>query len=106
MKLHHVKKFRRAGWFWTTVFNWSGFAGVTLPWPGGGRVYLHPDYWNCLWLWRHEHAHLEQIERDGMWLWWVRIWWYIAIYGYHDSPYEVEARAAEELSDVETVEGT
>ena len=88
--------FTTSGPVLTWIFDRIGVAGLTTPWR---TVYLHPDHWDIIeniWLWRHEHCHIDQINRDGPWLWSFRVVWYCLRYGYHNSPYEVEARAAEE----------
>jgi hypothetical protein len=71
----------------------TGFAGITLP---NKTVILHPDYFDASWLRRHEAVHVDQINRDGPWLWSLKIVWYYIRYGYIYSPYEIEARAAED----------
>lgn len=83
-----------AGPFWRTVFRLTGFAGVTMP---NRTIYLHPDYADNIHLLRHEHEHIRQLDNDGPWLWSFRIVWYLIRYGYHDSPYERMARAAETI---------
>jgi hypothetical protein len=44
---------------------------------------------------RHEECHKLQQKRDGL-RFYPRYLHYSRKYGYHDNPYEVEARAAEE----------
>lgn len=44
---------------------------------------------------RHERKHLEQIERDGRILFAIKYSWLTLRHGYWNSPYEIEARAAE-----------
>lgn len=84
-------EFRKAGRFWSTVLNWFGFAGITMPW----AIYLLPDWFNDDRLRRHELKHVEQMKRDGMLAWWIKAAWYLLRYGYMNSPYEIEARAAQ-----------
>ena len=94
----HVKQpgpdFYRANKAWTWFFNRTGFAAVTMPWRA---VYLHPDYIDDARLRRHETAHVAQINRDGPWLWSLKIAYYLVRYGYRRSPYEIEARDAENM---------
>lgn len=45
--------------------------------------------------WRaHEECHKEQWRRVGTVLFAILYLWYLAIRGYQDNPYEIEARAA------------
>ena len=81
-----------AGRVLTFLLNRFGFAGITVPWR---VVYIHPDYMDQDWLIRHERQHIKQIDRDGAWLWSCKIVWYYIRYGSKYSPYELEARAAE-----------
>lgn len=69
-----------------------GFAGWTSFW---NTVYVLPGHEHDERLLRHERRHLEQIEEDGRIMFsLVYLYWLFRV-GYHDNPYEVEARAAE-----------
>jgi len=69
-----------------------GFCGITAPW---STVYIAPGWMHDATLMRHEIAHLGQMRRDG----WLRFWVMICVWfvypGYARSPYEIEARLAE-----------
>jgi hypothetical protein len=85
-----LPKIRKAGPFWGT-FLWAfGFNGVYTPW----GIFLTPKYFNNRALRRHEICHWLQRRRDGFIPYWVKTFWYLARYGYWNSPYEVEARKA------------
>lgn len=67
----------------------SGAWAVTTSWK---VVYCLPEKQNNLALWEHEQVHLRQIERDGAFMWTIKVFWYLLIYGYDNSPYELEAK--------------
>lgn len=74
-----------------------GFDG----WASFWRVaYVLPGYENNAKLIRHELCHLEQIERDGRLIFSIKYLYWLARHGYRNNPYEVEARAAETLNDL------
>jgi hypothetical protein len=54
-----------------------------MPWR---VIYLMPDQMSNAGLIRHERVHIAQIERDGAWMWTVRVFWYLLRYGYKNSP--------------------
>lgn len=58
-------------------------------------AYIMPGCEDNARLIRHELCHLRQIERDGRAKFAVRYMWWLLRYGYHDNPYEIEAREAE-----------
>jgi hypothetical protein len=66
----------------------SGALAVTMPWK---TIYCRPGCEGYLDLLAHEQKHIAQIERDGPWLWTLKIVWYLIRYGYKKSPYEIEA---------------
>ena len=72
-------------WFLQVTGAWA----VTTPWR---VVYCRPEHILNPRLLKHEQVHLEQICRDGALKWTVKIFYYLIRYGYHNSPYEVEAR--------------
>jgi len=84
--------FEPARGFWLWILDRAGFDGITLPWR---TIYLRPAYIDDHQLRAHELAHIRQIDRDGAWLWSVKIVYYVLRYGYTSSPYEIEARAEE-----------
>jgi len=65
------------------------------------------SYWDCVYymsepvvgsrLMKHELKHVEQMGREGKLVFTVKYLWYAATVGYWDNPYEVEARAAENV---------
>lgn len=69
-----------------------GFAGWASFWR---TIYVLPGHENNQRLLRHEHCHLEQIERDGRLLFAIKYSWFTLRHGYYMNPYEIEARAAE-----------
>ena len=72
-------------WFLKMTGAWA----VTMPWK---TIYARPEHVGNLKLIAHEQVHVQQIERDGPWLWTLKIVWYLIRYGYKKSPYEIEAR--------------
>jgi len=62
---------------------------ITMPWK---TVYCRPGEEANYLLQAHEAVHVTQIERDGAFLWTIKIFYYLIRYGYINSPYEVEAR--------------
>jgi hypothetical protein len=82
-----------AGPVWRFILTRCGFAGITMPWR---RIYILPEWINDPTLIAHEQCHAMQCQRDGAWYFWPKICWDFFAYGYWDSPYEVEARAAAE----------
>jgi hypothetical protein len=79
-----------AGLFWGTLLRVLGFAGIYTPW----GIYIVPRYYRNRALRRHELCHWLQRQRDGFIRYWLRTFWYLAKYGYENSPYEIEARKA------------
>lgn len=71
-----------------------GYFGWTSYW--GTIYYLDKDSLNSESIKKHELKHVEQMERDGKIKFtfkYLYYWWKV---GYHNNPYEVEARKAEE----------
>lgn len=75
---------------WRWFLEWTGLAAITMPW---GRVYILERYSLHQGLIDHECVHLEQIERDGAFMFSVKYLYWLAKYGYHNNPYETEAYA-------------
>lgn len=71
-----------------------GFAGWTSFW---NTVYVLPGRESDQRLLRHERCHLEQIQRDGRLVFAVKYLWWLRRHGYWNNPYEIQARAAENL---------
>lgn len=71
-----------------------GLAAVTMPWK---VVYIHPQYKTHMGLIRHEMVHVEQIDRDGPWMFTIKYLGWLVLYGYRDNPYEVEAYGREPI---------
>lgn len=80
-----------AGWFLGLILHVCGFAGITMP---NRKIYILPELIDDPTLRAHEQRHAMQCQRDGYWTFWFLICWYIVRYGYWNSPYEIEARAA------------
>jgi hypothetical protein len=79
-------------WWPLKIFFWIG--GITL----GHRIYFkrNPGWYGPEIL-KHEMAHVAQIERVGFFKFYITYVLYSLRHGYHNNPYEVEARAAESL---------
>ena len=86
-------RFVTAGPIWTFILDRLNFAAITTPWR---TIYEHPDFTNDPRIRRHELAHIAQIDRDGAWYFWPKIIFDFFWYGHQNSPYEVEARTAED----------
>ena len=71
-----------------------GFHGWTSFW---GVIYIAPGYELNEALIRHESKHLEQMQRDGKLAYLIKYSFWTLRYGYKMNPYEVQARAAEQL---------
>lgn len=69
-----------------------GFKGWASFWR---VIYVLPGYERDERLLRHERRHLEQIERDGRFLFALKYSWWTLRHGHWNNPYEVAARAAE-----------
>ena len=80
--------YRKAGRFWKFVLGRFGFIGVTMPW----AIYILPEFYRDRRLMRHEFAHVRQMRRDGVVVWFFKASYYIVRFGYWRSPYEIEAR--------------
>ena len=70
------------------ISRWVPFAGITMPWR---TVYLRSDFFHDQWTRMHESIHIEQIERDGAFVFSVKYLWWWARLGYWAIPYEIEA---------------
>lgn len=70
----------------------QGVWGITLPW----AIYIMEEHIHKDWLIRHERKHEEQMQRLGVFRFLVTYLWYQVKYGYHDNPFEVEARSVEQ----------
>ena len=88
----NTPRIRQAGAIANRVLDWFGFVDIVSPWR---TVYVKTAWLDHPGLMRHEIAHLAQMDRDGWFTFWRQcIWWYVWR-GYDRSPYEIEARAAE-----------
>lgn len=84
--------------FWLRPYmRICGFKGWASFWR---TIYLMPGHENDQRLIRHELCHLRQIERDGRLVFSIKYLWWLLKYGYYMNPYEVEARKAETLTDL------
>ena len=88
-------KFVVAYWPWTWLLRKCGFAGLTMPWK---TVYILDEHKFNQSLRRHELVHIEQIEREGAFLFTVKYLWWALTLGYAKNPYEIEAYAKEPIS--------
>jgi hypothetical protein len=80
-----------AGIFWGSLLRFFDFGGIAMPW----SIYVLPGRINDERLIRHERRHIEQMAEDGVVTWFVCAAWYLFVYGYWNSPYEIDARKAE-----------
>ena len=94
MQTETMPHFEPANWFWSFILRSCGCAGLTTPWR---TIYLLPECFADPTLRAHELCHIAQLDRDGPWLFWPRCCWYVLRYGYWNSPYEIECRAAADL---------
>jgi hypothetical protein len=78
-----------ASGFWLWFLRWVGHWAVTLP---TGTIYCVPEQLQNQQLLAHENVHVDQIRREGPFLWTLKCWYYYIRYGYANSPYEIEAR--------------
>lgn len=74
------------------LMTWAGIAGVYTP---RGNIILRRDHASDAGMIAHEQTHHQQRHRDGYIKFWWRIVFYLLRYGYHQSPYEIEARSAQ-----------
>ena len=86
-------KFKVAGPIARRFLDYMGFAAVVSPWR---TIYMLEKYFNHTTLRRHELAHIAQINRDGTLIFWLKCIAFYCYLGYNRSPYEVEARRAQE----------
>jgi hypothetical protein len=81
----------------TGVIKWYlvtfKYVAITMPW--FTIYYLNKEGISNIRLRKHEMAHIEQMKRDGRFMFLVKYFYYLARYGYRQNPYEVEARAKE-----------
>lgn len=88
-------RFVKAYWPWTWLLNGLGLAGIVMPWRS--IYYLEPWQKSPEFI-RHELVHIEQIDRLGPIRFSVLYLYYLARYGYRNSPLEREAYACESQS--------
>ncbi len=69
----------------------TGTFGFTSLW--GTIYYLDSNLIHNKRLRAHEMTHIEQMERDGKFVFSVKYLWNNLRYGYENNPYEIEARA-------------
>lgn len=82
---------REAGALSDIILRALGFAAVYLPF---NTIIIRAPWINDDRIRRHELCHHAQRQRDGL-AFWAKAAWYVLRYGYHQSPYEIEATAAE-----------
>ena len=80
--------FVEAKGFWRWLLIRLDLVGLVMPWK---RVYILPEWMDDPVILTHEMVHIEQIERDGAVRFTVKYLWWLAIYGYRNNPYEIEA---------------
>lgn len=85
--------------FWQWVFDHTKLAAITLPFGRHGRIYVDKSLRFHQGLIRHELVHIEQIARDGRFMFATKYLWWLLIYGYRDNPYEREAYAKEPIEE-------
>ena len=70
------------------------FAGWTSLWD---TIYVAPGYLYNNRILKHERKHIDQMQRDGKLVYMAKYMYYLITVGYYDNPYEIEARAAENV---------
>ena len=85
---------RYAGWLPVIAGKLSGMRGPAAAVTIGDTIVVHPSVSISPRLLRHELAHVRQWQ-SNRWTFALRYTLNHFRYGYHDNPYEVEARAAE-----------
>ena len=83
-----MKTARGLVWLWMRLW---GFYGWTSSF---GNIYALPGCESSATLHKHEECHVMQLKRDGFLGYHIKTVWYLIHYGYQNSPYEIEARAA------------
>ena len=73
---------------WRFFLKGAGYRAITMPWRS---IYILRTHWQDDELRRHELVHIAQIERLGSVRFSVLYLFYLARYGYRDSPLEKEA---------------
>ena len=89
-KIKHVVATGLIGWFlkkrgfyaWTSLWN-TIYYKDKVPEPSSR-------------LRKHEMMHIRQMEQDGKLWFMVKYAWFSIKYGYHNNPYEIEARKISE----------
>jgi hypothetical protein len=89
-------RFVIASGFWCWFLNRLGCAAITLPWK---TIYIQDEHKFNQSLRRHELVHIEQIERDGAVMFSIKYLWWLAIRGYRENPYEIEAYSKEPITE-------
>lgn len=76
-----MKLMKFYGWtsFWNTIY------------------YLDEESFKNYRLYKHEMKHIEQMQKDGKFVFGVKYLYFISTVGYENNPYEIEARKAEEV---------
>ena len=77
--------------FWAAFLAYFGFAGFTF-WNGTIILRSGLDEARAAQVEKHERQHVEQMRRDGRFLFTVKYLYFQLKYGYKKNPYEIEAR--------------
>lgn len=85
-------RLREAGPCEDKILSWLGFAAVYTPF---NSIVIRGPWINDHRIIRHELTHYNQRTRHGAPVFWFLAFWYVARHGYEQSPFEIEARAAE-----------
>lgn len=67
-----------------------GIVAVATPWMS---VYILWEWSARRDIWAHERVHLDQIQRIGPVKFTILYFWYLALFGYENNPFEIEAYA-------------
>lgn len=86
-----MNKVKIAKGFLAAYMKLCGFKGWASLW---NTVYILPGYRNNAVILQHEFIHLEQMKRDGKFMFLLKYIGWFLIKGYHNHPYEVEARTS------------
>jgi hypothetical protein len=83
-----------ASGFWLWLLNRLGAAALTMPWRS---IYILDQHKFNQSLRRHELVHIEQIEREGPVTFSIKYLYWLAVRGYWENPFELEAYAKEPI---------
>ena len=89
LPLANIRYPRGPIYWYMRAFN---LIGLAAPWR---LIYIMPGHETDQATFKHEQAHLHQMDRDGTLTFIIQYPFQILRYGYWNAPYEIEARLAE-----------